>query len=209
MTTWLIRGLVAVVFSLVAAQAGNVPSAKKALEVATTSESSVASNRLIRLEGTGSDSDMRPRQWDLTFFDSKRKNKGTVVRVKDGAAVSVAGAVRVMDDARVDAGLRNFTGYSPAEVINLARWKLDSNEALAKVSGLAGLEKVQLTDVKMELQKLSDGDVAPVWRVRVKARLRDKPGNENWIGGVELSAETGEILRNDLNVDRLNKKRLF
>lgn len=209
MKIWITGGLLAFTLSLSVAQAGNVPAAKKALEIATVKFAAGSTNQAIRLEGSFSDSDLQPRQWDVTFYDAKRSNKGAVVRVKDGAAISIGSAVRIVDSARSDELLRNVTGYDPKEVINLKRWKFDSTEVLTKIGAQAGMDKVQITDVKMELQKLSDGDVAPVWSVRVKARLRSQPSHEGWIGSVVLSAETGEILKNDTNIDKLAKASWF
>ena len=190
--------------TLTGAQAGNLPAAKKARDIANTKFGGVTTNYAIRLEGSFADSDLTPRQWDVTFFDAKRNNNGTVVRVRDGAAVSVGGAVRLVDDARFSNFLRNFTGYEAAEILNLSKWKLDSDDALAKVKTLAG-EKIRVTDVKMTLEKLSDGEVAPVWSIRVKARSKVQPGQEVWIGSVQLSAESGEVLKNELQPDRLAK----
>jgi len=207
MKTWVTGSLVAFTLSLSIAHAGNVPAAKKALELAT--EKFGVSNQVIRMEGTFSDSDFQPRQWDVTFYDAKRKNKGAVVRVKDGAVISIGGAVRIVDNARSDELLRNVTGYDSKEILNLSRLKLDSPEVLKKVGAQAGMDKVQITDVKMELHKLSDGDVAAVWSVRVKARLRAQPSHEGWIGSVGMSAESGEILKNDLNVEKLAKPHWF
>ena len=191
--------------TLTAAQAADVPTAKKALELANAKFQSGSQNQVIRMEGAETDSDLRPRQWDVTFYDSNRANNGTVIRVKDGVVISIGGAMRIVDDARWSRFFRNFSGYDAAEVFNLARWKLDSTDALAKVAALPGMNNVQITDAKMVLKKLSDGDVPPIWQVRVKARSRSKPSLEAWVGGAELSAETGEILKNEIHLARLTK----
>ena len=183
--------------------AANVPTAKKAAELAGTEVKTDGQFRVIRLEGEDADSDLRPRQWDITVYDTQRGNHATTVRFKDGVAVSAAGAVRVFDDARWTQFGRNFTGYDPSEIIQLARWKLDSPDVLNNVAALPGMDKVQITDVTMVLRKWSDGDVAPVWRVKVKARSKRQPGREGWIGSVDLSAETSEVIQSTLRPERL------
>ena len=183
--------------------AANVPTAKKIADIADTEAKTGGQFRVIRLEGEDADSDLSPRQWDVTVYDIVRGNHATTIRFKDGLAVSTTGAVRVFDDAHWTQFGRNFTGYDPAEIIQLARWKLDSTDVLARIATLPGMDKVQITDVKMALRKLSDGDVPPVWHVKVKVRSKLKPGREGWIGVVELSAETGEVIQTTLRPERL------
>jgi len=183
--------------------AGAVPTAKKAADLANTEAKTGGSYRVLRLEGEDADSDLRLRQWDVTIYAADRGNKAVMIRIKDGIVVSTTSAVRMFDDARWTQFGRNFTGYNPSEEIQPTRWKLDSPDVLARVAALPGMEKVQLTDAKMSLRKLSDGDVPPIWRVKVKARSKAQPGREGWIGAVDLSAETAEVIKNDLRPEHL------
>ena len=183
--------------------AANVPTAKKIADLADAEIKTGGQFRIIRIEGEDADSDLSPRQWDVTVYDPVRGNHATTIRFKDSMAVSMTGAVRVFDDARWTQFGRNFTGYDPSEIIQLVRWKLDSPDVLARIAMLPGMDKVQITDVKMILRKLSDGEVPPVWSVNVKVRSKLKPGREGWIGVVELSAETGEVIQNTLRPERL------
>jgi hypothetical protein len=184
-------------------QAGNVPTAKRVADLVNARSPSAPPNQLIRMEGRDADSDGRPRQWDVTVYDPKRGNRGTVLRYRDGVLISEGGAVRLLDDARWSRFGRNFSGYDLGEIIGVKRWKLDSTDAVARVAALPGMATVQLADVRMTLVKLSDGDVPPVWRVQVRARSRVAPAREAWVGPVVMSAETGEILRNELRLERL------
>jgi len=199
-STWMLLVWALPVATILAA---NVPTAKKAADLANSEVKTGDQFRVLRIEGEDTDSDLHPRQWDITVYDAQRGNHATTVRLKDGVTVSVAGAVRVFDDAHWTQFGRNFTGYDPAEIIPLARWKLDSPDVLNHIARLPGMDKVQITDVKMALRKLSDGDVPPIWRVKVKVRSILQPGREGWIGVVELSAETGEVIQNSLRPERL------
>ena len=177
--------------------------AKKAADIANTEAKTGGQYRVLRLEGEDADSDLRLRQWDVTVYAADRGNNAMMIRIKDGLVVSTSTAVRLFDDARWTKFGRNFSGYNSAEIIQPTRWKLDSPDTLAKVAALPGLEKLQLTDAKMSLRKLSDGDVPAIWRVKVKARSKIQPGREGWIGAVDLSAETGEVIKNDLRPEHL------
>jgi len=183
--------------------AGVVPTAKKAADLANTEAKTGGPYRVLRVDGENADSDLRLRQWDITVYSGDRANKAMLIRIKDGIVVSTTSAVRLFDDARWSNFGRNFSGYSVAEIIQTSRWKLDSPDVLARVAALQGLEKLQLTDAKMSLRKLSDGDVPAIWRVKVKARSKTQPGREGWIGAVDLSAETGEVIKNDLHSEHL------
>jgi hypothetical protein len=196
------------ILMLLAGLAGNVlavnlPTAKEAKELANSRFVSGAQNQVIRIIGTYSDGDLKPRRWDVTLFDGRRGHNATVVRVRDGVVVSATGSIRLFDDARWSHFGRNFTGYDPDEVINQQRWKLDSPEALTRVLSLPALANVQVTEVVMTLRKLSDGDVPPVWRIALRARSRAVPRRQAWIGYVDLNAETGDILANETRVGKL------
>lgn len=185
------------------ALAGGLPTAKKAAEMANARVGGGKQFQVIRLEGSNADSDLRPRQWDVTVYNPANANHAVVIRIKDNAVASETGAVRLFDDARWTSFGRNFTGYDLKEILTQSRWKLDSTDALRKIAGQEFMSQLQLVDVKMELRKLSDGDVPPVWRVSLRARLKAQPGREAWIGSVDLNAETGELLKNETHPDKL------
>jgi hypothetical protein len=185
------------------AWAVNLPTAKEAKELANSRFVSGNQNQVIRVVGSYSDSDLKPRRWDITFFDGRRGHNASVVRIKDGVVISSTGSIRLFDDARWSHFGRNFTGYDADEVINQQRWKLDSPEALNRVLSLPALANVQVTDVVMTLRKLSDGDVPPVWHITLRARSRAEPRRQAWIGYVDLNAETGDVLANEARVGKL------
>lgn len=180
-----------------------VPTAKQAVELANQKIDASARNHILIIEGDHSDSDMRPRQWDITFYDTAKKHGGVLVRVKDGAVVSTSRSVRLFDDARMSRFERNFSGYDNSEVMNASRWRMDSDEVITKALRHPSLKQVQATEVRLTLRKLSDGDVPPVWHVKVRARQLDKPKRDRWVGYEEFNADYGELLVDQLRVDRL------
>ncbi len=194
---------VAFSFGVAVASEVTVPTAREAVGFANAKFPSGAQNQVLRIEGTHSDSDMRPREWSVTVYDTSRVNNAATIRVKDGVLTSVGTPLRLFEDARWSNFDRNFTGYESGEVINTDRWKLDSPAALSKAMADPALANVQVTEVRMTLRKLSNGDVPALWRVYLRARSRANPGRESWVGYVDLSAETGEIVRNELRVGKL------
>ncbi len=179
-----------------------LPSAKQALQMANDVLDAPTQGQVILIEGSHSDSDLRPRIWDLTFFDRRRLNDGTVVRIKDGAVVSVASSVRIIDDTRWRKFGRNFSGYKGTETINLQRLVFDSDQIIASVTGLPKLHGYQITEIFITIRKLSDGDVPPIWRIRVRARPRAAPWKEHWIGYLQFNGETGDLISDELRLGR-------
>ena len=180
------------------ARAIDLPTAKGALALANAKVDTNAQNQVIVIEGNRSDSDLRPRQWDITMFDTNRVNNGLLVRVKDGAVVSQSGSVRMFDDAHWNHFDRNLSGYSTKEIVNLKRWKLDSDQILRVAQTHPKLAGLQVMEVVLTLRKASDGDVPPVWRIKVRARPQNNPRREGWIGYLEYNAENGELLGDEL-----------
>ena len=126
--------MMAVVLGLMAVAAQAEPvTARKALELANQKLPDAAQNNLIWIEGTLSDTSLRPRQWEITFYDPERLNAGTMVRMQDNSVKKIGGAVRMFDDARWSRFGRNFSGYNLNEIISLARWRFDSDAITAKI----------------------------------------------------------------------------
>lgn len=174
--------------------------ARQAMNLANQRVTDAAQNNLIWMEGTHSDANLRPRIWEVTFYDPARLNAGTMVRIQDNQVIKVGGAVRLFDDARWTRFGRNFTGYHVDEIINLKRWKLDSDAVAAKALAHPRLSGYEVVGMRLLLRKPSDGDVAPNWRVTIRARPRNHDREAKWIGSLTYNAETGELLRDDLLV---------
>jgi len=187
------------------ATAADLPTARQAVDLANKRMSPQAQNQVLRIEGRHSDPQLRIRQWEVTFYDGTRVNNALTVRVEDGQVTSESSPLRMFEDGTWGHFDRNFTGFSNKEVINLSRWKIDSDSALSKVLKLPRLSEVQITEVRMLLRKLSDGDVPPVWRIHLRARSKTDPSRETGIGYADLNAESGEILRNETRVGKLLK----
>ncbi len=187
------------------ADAIKVSTAKQALALANGSVDDQVRDQLLVMEGTRSDTSLQPRQWDITLFDTGRANGGTMVRVRDGAVMSVGASIRMFDDARWKKFGRNFTGYEESEVINMGRWGVDSDRLIAIIRDLPKMSNVQITEVRMTLRKLSDGDVPPIWTAQLRARPKHNPSRERWIGRLQVDAETGVVLVDNVNVDILLK----
>lgn len=178
----------------------NTLTARQAMNLANQRVTDAAQNNLIWIEGTHSDVNLRPRIWEVTFYDPARLNAGTMVRIQDDQVLKVGGAVRLFDDARWTRFGRNFTGYHVNEIISLKRWNVDSDAIVQKASSHPRLSGYEVVGVRLLLRKPSDGDVAPNWRVTIRARARDRDSGARWIGSLTYNAETGELLRDDLAV---------
>ncbi len=188
----------------VAAEAVEVLTARQALARAQTVVGPTVQNQLVAVAGLDSDPQLRLRVWDFTFYDARRSQRGVVVRVKDAALIGTRGAsLRLFEDAKWRHFGRNFSGFEPTEVLNLSHWVFDSDQIIANVVSHPKLAGMEVTAVRMWLRKPSDGDVPPQWRIEVRARLRSDPRQEKWIGYLQYSAQTGQLLVDELRTARL------
>lgn len=185
------------------AHAGSVPTARQAVEIAKRRMSPASQDQVLRVEGRRSGADLRIREWQVTFYDDSRVNNALTVKVEDGQDTDAETVLRMFEDGTWSHFDRNFTGFSNREVINLSRWRIDSDDAVARALRLPALSEVQVTEVRLTLRKLSDGDVPPVWRVNLRARSKTNPSRSAGIGFIDLSAESGEVLRNETRVRKL------
>src|SRR5438128_84914 len=115
------------------AVAANPPTARQAVDVAKKRMSPVSQDQVLRIEGRRSDPELRIRRWDITFYDDTRVNNAIAVRVDDGQDTETQVQLRMFENASWDHFDRNFTGFSRKEVIDPARWKVDSDNAVSKV----------------------------------------------------------------------------
>lgn len=183
-----------------AARAIELPTAKGALALANEQVDASVKDMVIVIRGLRADTNLRPRIWEITLYDTNRLNDGTVVKVKDGAVISTGSSLRMFDDGRGKNFSRNFSGYWPEEVINVGRWSMDSDQLIETVRSHPRLLNYTVTEVSMVLRKLSDGNVPPAWRIRIRARPNDDPARERWVGYLTYNAESGELLRDELTV---------
>lgn len=185
------------------AGAVEVLTAKQALAKANARVEKEVRDQLIVVQGEQSDTLLRPRVWDITLFDPSRTHRAAVVRVKDGEAVSVVSGLRLFGDARWSRFGRNFSGYEAGEIIDPSRWALDSDKVIALAVRCPKLDGLEVTAVRLSLGKASDGNVPPLWEIALCARLKSDPRRERWIGYLRYNAETGDLLADELRVDRL------
>ncbi len=192
-----------IVFASLAHGAGSAPTARQAVDIAKKRMPPSSQDLVLRIEGVRSDAELRPREWRVTFYDDSRVNNALTVKVEDGRDTKVETVLRMFEDGTWRHFDRNFTGFSRNEAINLSRWKIDSDEAVSKALKQPRISEVQVTEARLVLRKLSDGDVPPVWRVYLRARSKTNPGRQAAIGYIDLSAESGEVLRNETRVGKL------
>jgi hypothetical protein len=192
-----------IVFASLARAAVSIPTARQAVDIAKSRVPPSSQDLVLRIEGVRSDAELRPREWRVTFYDDSRVNNALTVKVEDGRDTKVETVLRMFEDGTWRHFDRNFTGFSRNEAINLSRWKIDSDEAVSRALKQRRISEVQVTEVRLWLRKLSDGDVPPVWRVHLRARSKTHPSREASIGYIDLSAESGEVLRNETRVGKL------
>lgn len=149
------------------------PSQDKVLEI--RSEKSIAS--------------LTPSIWTVSYFDPDATSK--VVKVKFGAGLKLD----------VSRPWRPFNSARESEVLDISKFKVDSDEAIKIATSQQLLSPFTLKYTQLRLAPCADGIV---WRVRLWAAKLGKPDVVMDIGEIYLSPVDGKIVRADLHIERLN-----
>ena len=79
--------------------------------------------------------------------------------------------------------------------------KIDSNKAIEIATKQPLLEKITLKATELTLE---NGGGTAMWHVRLYAAKISKPEDMVDIGEVTLSAETGQVTKADLKIEKVN-----
>ena len=132
---------------------------------------------------------LTPSIWRVAYFDPDARSK--IVEVKFGSGLKLG----------VNRPWKIFGGGKEADVLDLKKLKVDSDEALR----IATMQKLlQPFTLKYSQLWLQHGDDGLTWKVRLWAAKLGKPDVIMEIGDLFISPEDGKIIRADLHIERLN-----
>ena len=123
-----------------------------------------AKDKVVQIRSEKSVGGLTPNIWYVVFYDIDARMKATEVKFGAGKKLDVQRPFRLIERAN---GYRN--------VLDRAKLKIDSDEALklAQKDGL--LDKVKLTNSRMTLEQWED---MPVWKIQLwaeKCATRQRP----------------------------------
>lgn len=149
-----------------------------------------AKDKIVQIRSEKSVNSLTPIIWYVVYYDADARFKATEVKFGAGKKLEVTRPFRMFERIRRD--------YKP---LNVKELKIDSDKAMETATKDPLLEKLTLKATQLWLER---GDEGPTWRVRLWAAKLRNPNAQADIGEVHISAESGEVLRRDLHINRVD-----
>ncbi len=175
-------------FALVARAAD--PSAFELIKEGNRYVGEDAKDKVVQIRSEKSIGGLTPSTWWIVFYDVDARMKATEVRFDGGKKTDVQRPFRLFERAG-----------SYKNVLDRSKLKIDSDEALkiAQKDGL--LDKVKLTNSKMQLERWED---VPVWKVTFWAEKARNPSQTVDVGQIFVHAEDGKVVHRDTHINRVD-----
>ncbi len=147
-------------------------------------------DKVIEIRSEKSVASMTPNIWYVTYYDPD--TSGKQVEVKFGAGQQMG----------VKRPWKPLSGSTAStRVMDPKTLKIDSDKAIQLASSQPLLEKLTLKASQLTLE---NGGGTPIWHVRLYAAKLAKPEEMADIGEVTINAETGQVVKTDLKINKVN-----
>lgn len=150
-----------------------------------------AKNKVVQVRSEKSVGSLTPAIWYVVFYDPTATFKAVEVKFGAGKMLDVKRPFRLLEPIRGD--------HKP---LDSAQLKTDSNEAIKTAAAEPLLENLTLKATAAKLERGDGGAV--VWKIRLWAAKLRNPNQQVEVGEVIISAETGELLKSDLHINRVD-----
>ena len=152
-----------------------------------------AKDRIVQIRSEKSVGTLVPNIWYVVYYDPDATAKATEVKFVAGTKASVKRPARILEP---------ITGGH--KEMPRPKLKIDSDKALDIAKKEPVLKSLTLKASKMKLERRSATEEEPVWKVELWAARLDNPNKMANIGEVIVSAENGDVLKNDLKISRVD-----
>jgi hypothetical protein len=174
-----------------------VLSAFKARDLAAREVNNESRTRVIEIYGPKSETNLLPTEWNVLFYDPYAQQDGRLVRVVGNSVVAIREGYTQLDRFRLAA-------YKLEEVMEPSRLKIDSDGVLNALRRSTALRNTTISRLQMRLRKPEAGNYPAVWFVKIYT-INKESNKESVIGDAQVSAETGQVLRLELNLEKSRK----
>ena len=130
---------------------------------------------------------LTPVIWHVVYHDPDATLKAIEVKFGAGKKLDVTRPIRLLEPIT-----------KSDEPLTRDQLKIDSDKAVEIASREPLLEKVTLKAARLILERRSNDDSTPVWKVRLWAAKLKNPNDNVDVGEVVISAEDGKVLKSDL-----------
>ena len=171
----------------------------QAVEIARKQVNPYAAKSLVQIVGKSSAVSATPVEWQILFYDPSADQSGTMVTVGGNVVTSIRDGYTQTDKVRVFA-------YKMEEIIDPAKLKIDSSRIIPLLQAEANLKGVKISSVGLWLRKEKKSPLAaPVWLVDLFG-TNAKANKEVKFGTAKLDAETGKIIRLDVDLKEIDRE---
>ena len=172
------------------AAVGAEPTALDLIKEGNRSLGEQSKDKVLEIHSDKSVASLAPNVWYVVYYDPDTPFKRAEVKFGAGQQMGVKRE------------MHPFGGSGSLDkVLDLKKLKIDSDGAIKTATAEPLLAKLTLKATQLWLQ--NDGG-APVWKVRLWAAKLNKPDATADIGNVFISAESGEVVKRDLHVNKVD-----
>lgn len=158
-----------------------------------------AKDKIVQIRSEKSVGTLTPNIWYVVFYDPTASLKAVEVKFGAGQMLTVKRPMRLLEPVT--------GGDLP---LDREKLKMDSPEAIKIALKEPLLQNLKITATELKLDRLGEGVLGQggpgqgVWKVRLwAAKLRD-PSRDADIGEVWISATDGQVVKNDLHINRVD-----
>jgi hypothetical protein len=158
-----------------------------------------AKDRIVQIRSEKSVGTMTPNIWYVVFYDPTASLKSVEVKFGAGKMLAVKRPMRLLEPVT--------GGDLP---LDREKLKIDSPEALKIALKEPLLQNLKLTASLLKLDRMGEGVMGQggtgqgVWKVRLWAAKLRNPSRDADIGEVWVSALDGQVVKNDLRINRVD-----
>lgn len=147
-------------------------------------------DKVVQVRAEKSIGTTTPNIWYVVYYDPTATLKAVEVKFGAGKMLTVQRPLRLLEPL-----------FDKSEPLDRTKLKVDSDAAIKTALKEPLLAKLKIVATA---PKLEDSETGPVWRVKLWAqKLNDKTVDVD-IGQVIISPESGEVLKTDLHINRVD-----
>lgn len=150
-------------------------------------------DRVVQVRSDKSLGSLTPVVWHVVYHDPDATLKAIEVKFGAGKKLDVSRPIRLLEPIT-----------KGDESLTRDQLKIDSDKAVEIASREPLLEKLTLKAARLILERRSNDDSTPVWKVRLWAAKLKNPNDNVDVGEVVISAEDGKVLKSDLKPNKID-----
>ncbi|MGP8202263.1 MAG: hypothetical protein ACLQU4_22515 [Limisphaerales bacterium] len=147
-------------------------------------------DKVVQIRSERSAGTLVPNIWYVVYYDPDATLKAVEVKFGAGQKMDVSRPFRLLEPV---------TGAD--KVLDPAKLKVDSDQALAIARSQPLLANLSLTSSQFWLQHSDEG---PRWKIKLWAAKLNNPGRDADVGDIYISTADGSVLKSDLHPNSVN-----